>query len=91
MTKRYGNWSDLPSLEPHYCAHVSAMTTEGLHGKSDIAAELAFRDAEIAKLRSALQAARIEITNMSIAYGCGFSLTVIDDVDAALAATEPKP
>lgn len=36
---------DPMSLEPHYSAHVSAMTTEGLHAKSAIAAELAFRDA----------------------------------------------
>lgn len=37
-------------LEPHYSRHVSAMTSEGLHAKSDIAAELAFRDLEIDRL-----------------------------------------
>jgi len=31
--------------------HMSAMTAEGLHRKSDIAAELAFRDREIEKLK----------------------------------------
>ena len=31
----------------HYSRHVSAMTAEGLHEKSDIAAELAVRDALI--------------------------------------------
>ena len=31
-------------LEPHYSAHVNAMTTEGLHTKSDIACQLALRD-----------------------------------------------
>jgi hypothetical protein len=41
---------DLPSLEPHYSAHVAAMTAEGLHSKSDIAAELAYRDKFIVDL-----------------------------------------
>lgn len=38
---------DLCELEPHYTRHVMAMTGEGLHSKSDIAAELAVRDAKI--------------------------------------------
>lgn len=37
-------------LEPHYSAHVMAMTAEDLHSKADIAAELAFRDKEIERL-----------------------------------------
>jgi hypothetical protein len=45
-------------VEPHYSAHVSAMTSEALHSKSAIAAELAFRDAEIEKLRAALATQR---------------------------------
>lgn len=36
----------------HYSRHVSAMTGEGLHDKSDIAAELAFRDWQIAHLKA---------------------------------------
>ena len=40
----------------HYENHVSAMTTEGLHAKSAIAAELAHRDIEIERLRAALAA-----------------------------------
>lgn len=39
-------------IGPHYAAHISAMTAEGLHKKSDIAAELTYRDAEIEKLRA---------------------------------------
>ena len=35
----------------HYERHVSAMTSEGLHEKSDIAAELAWRDLENDRLR----------------------------------------
>lgn len=34
-----------------YCKHVSAMTREGLYEKSDIAAELAWRDAIILALQ----------------------------------------
>lgn len=35
----------------YYTRHVSAMTSEKLHSKSDIAAELGFRDAELDRLR----------------------------------------
>lgn len=37
-----------------YIDHVSAMTTEGLHSKSAIAAELAFRDSHIQFLENGL-------------------------------------
>ncbi|UTD55907.1 hypothetical protein [Halomonas sp. MS1] len=36
----------------HYWRHANAMTAEGLHSKSDIAAELAYRDACIAELEA---------------------------------------
>lgn len=39
-------------LEPHYCRHVSAMTTEQLHSKADIAEQLAWRDQAIEQLRA---------------------------------------
>ena len=50
MKKLYkvGN-RDIEELDT-YADHVHAMTGEKLHGKSDIAAELAFRDARIAEL-----------------------------------------
>ena len=35
----------------YYSRHVSAMTSEGLHSKSDIAAELGHRDMVIAELQ----------------------------------------
>lgn len=38
----------------YYCRHVQAMTEEGLHSKSDIAAELAWRDEQIARLQKCL-------------------------------------
>lgn len=34
----------------HYFRHMMAMTAEGLHNKSDIAAELGYRDSRIAAL-----------------------------------------
>jgi hypothetical protein len=42
-------------LEPHYATHVSAMTTENLWLKSEIAAELAVRDKRIAELQAMLR------------------------------------
>ena len=41
---------DTEALGDHYLRHVSAMTVEKLQDKSAIAAELAWRDAEIARL-----------------------------------------
>lgn len=38
---------DLESLGKHYGKHVQAMMVEGLHSKSAIAAELAYRDVKI--------------------------------------------
>jgi len=54
MHKRYAGRSFEPYLDL-YIAHTAAMTAEGLHSKSDIAAELAYRDDLIAKLRAALK------------------------------------
>lgn len=38
-------------LEPHYAAHVAAMTSEGLHSKAAIAEQLAWRDQQLEALR----------------------------------------
>ena len=46
---------DVFELIPYYGKHVLAMTAEGLHNKSDIAAELAHRDIEIDRLRAELE------------------------------------
>ena len=45
-----------PDVDPedlglHYIRHIDRMTVEGLHSKSDIAAQLALRDKEIEELR----------------------------------------
>lgn len=50
---------ELDRLGGHYSRHVSAMTSEGLHEKGDIAAELAWRDARIAELEAKWEA-RVE-------------------------------
>lgn len=39
----------------YYCQHMMAMTKEGLHSKSDIAAELGFRDQQIDILSKEIQ------------------------------------
>lgn len=48
MTKLYEHRDlmllDAASDKPRYAQHVQAMTAEKLHAKSDIAAELAYRD-----------------------------------------------
>ncbi|HMG12778.1 MAG TPA: hypothetical protein VK571_06370, partial [Gemmatimonadaceae bacterium] len=43
---------DPRDLEPQYSRHVGALTSEGLHHKSDIAIQLAWRDKTIADLRN---------------------------------------
>ena len=52
MSKQYAerDASALDEAGGYYIRHVSAMTKEGLHSKSDIAAELGFRDMRIDQL-----------------------------------------
>lgn len=44
----------------HYCRHVQAMTAEGLHSKSDIAAELGWRDRRIGHLQAKIDMLMLE-------------------------------
>ena len=50
----------LDELGNHYSKHVQAMTAESLHSKSDIAAELAFRDVSIAILKQRIAKMHID-------------------------------
>lgn len=50
-TKMYPD-QDHTALGELYIRHVEAMTAEGLHAKSDIAEQLAWRDGEIARLKT---------------------------------------
>jgi len=42
---------DIEAQAGHYMRHICAMTDENLQSKSDIAAELAHRDIQIARLK----------------------------------------
>lgn len=53
MTEKQYASRDIRALGKHYTTHVEAMTAEGLHAKSAIAAELAHRDAEIERQAAA--------------------------------------
>lgn len=53
--KRYDSERDIMEMDRagnYYCRHVSAMTREALHSKSDIAAELGWRDMQIDQLKA---------------------------------------
>ena len=75
---------DPSTLEPHYCRHVEAMTAEGLHKKSDIAAQLAWRDRRIAELEVERDKARSEREHAWQIVG-----RERDRADAAEAALKP--
>jgi len=49
------NGYKLDKLGNYYIKHAQAMTVEGLHDKSDIAAELAYRDAVINHLLDSIE------------------------------------
>lgn len=61
----------------HYCRHVDHMTREQLHSKSDIAAELGWRDMQIAALkaeRDALAAENLALKSAIECHMAGFSV-----------------
>lgn len=76
----------------YYCHHVSAMTGEGLHSKSDIAAELGWRDMQIDALlaeRDRLKALLLSSREFVAAYVSNSffgpnARKQLDDIDAAL-------
>ena len=56
MSKQYAQRdTEALGIDEFYYTHVEAMTSEGLHSKSAIAAELAVRDARIAELEKGLK------------------------------------
>ena len=57
MEKLYAD-RDIETQGQIYMNHVNAMTAEGLHSKSDIAAELAHRDIRIAELEQDVKVAK---------------------------------
>lgn len=63
---------DIIAQGSYYLRHVSAMTAERLHEKSDIAAELAHRDQEIDRLR-AERGALLGGDPLATAYRMGYA------------------
>ena len=73
--ERYDNERDIMEMDRagnYYCRHVSAMTREALHSKSDIAAELGWRDMQIDQLKEHNEAIarQLEIVNGQIYSLC---------------------
>lgn len=89
MIKQYAERDafELDQAGGHYMRHVMAMTAEQLHSKSDIAAELAWRDSQIAALQQKLDELVGLVENVDNShcmcgaaidkkYGCGCGHTV---------------
>lgn len=86
------NLMDLDAKGNHYCRHVMAMTSESLHSKSDIAAELGWRDLMISELKAQLSASQREfrsadITMQNLEAEC-YALAA---ENAVLKAAHPQP
>lgn len=76
---------ELDEIGGHYSRHISAMTKEGLHSKSDIASELAHRDHLITRLTTGLKWALSEVGMEPHEWSCDEQA---DAHNAALAAIE---
>ena len=85
ITRQYAVRDHVEQKE-HYVRHVSAMTGEGLHAKSAIAAELAHRDIEIERLRAAAQQARAALHYMDC-YSRSTILNALRALDEVLKET----
>ncbi len=95
MSTHYDKDRDNAALGKFYTDHVSAMTREGLHKKSDIASELAVRDARIAELERERNSLR-DFANAvmdSWPHGDvdGYELVRIAVAHGLLALKDPKP
>lgn len=73
---------ELDELGGHYCRHVNAMTAEGLHSKSDIAAELGYRDWRIANLEA--QLAELEADKKTLLDMASTQATKINELEEKL-------
>ena len=86
---------DTPALGEFYTRHVMAMTAEGLHAKSAIAAELAYRDANIDILTNNVEEAQMDVSHyegliaqISGAIGATGDTSKLPELVAKLAARE---
>ena len=80
MKKLYETRS-IRELAPFYMQHVSAMTGEGLHSKSDIAAELAYRDMLINLLVGWLEHAQPYLPEEAKGDLAHFKQTFLNDLE----------
>ncbi len=84
---------DIIGLGQIYCDHVMAMTAEELHAKSDIAAELAFRDAALAAKDREISSARTMLARcqggmkgvLDVFPGLKAAEELLADINAAIA------
>jgi hypothetical protein len=91
MSKKQYPDVDPRELGNHYTRHLLAMTAEGLHDKSTIAEQLAWRDMQIAELRQRLIEAELHqsltatrlmrIERDSIAASCAGQLVECEPAD----------
>jgi len=72
---------DIEGQKQFYLDHISHMTSEGLHSKSDIAAELAHRDILIKKLLDTLHYTRNT-------YSSYFSTALLVDIEKIIEKAE---
>ena len=81
---------DAAELEPFYSRHVSAMTAEGLHSKSAIAAELAYRDKALTDTQAKLEEATLLLREIKAHWDRGLDLyqSIWDGVVNFLASLE---
>lgn len=73
----------------YYSKHISAMTEEGLHNKSDIAAELAYRDFLIDELKKELHIVETRMCHLaSVQHLNTVKIFEAGPLEAALAKIE---
>ena len=80
-TKQYAKRNP-ESQGEHYIKHVLAMTAEGLHQKSAIAAELAHRDILINSLKEELKRSNKQLYKMVYALGSALDGDTYHEVQA---------
>lgn len=79
-------------LEPHYSAHVAAMTTERLDGKAEIAEQLAWRDNRIADVAAYLEQTRENCSGLGhVQWSTREVMEMLGQVEALLAGRSVFP
>lgn len=71
---------ELDKLGNYYSTHIMAMTAEHLDSKSDIAAELGYRDLKIRNLVSELITLRTAVEDIMANVGAGATIDEVSDM-----------